>query len=168
MPQLLLFVLRRTPESPLFILGYSLVLFSIIAAWTLWDRRYKRKWQQARARNWPKIQGKFDEGEIITMRRARSETISGYVLWFAYEYHADGEQVGIYTLPFAGEFPNEEDAEKYRRLLEEKHLPVRVSPGNPNVLACWMRTSSLFSESIRSDLIHKSRSICLMMTFALL
>ncbi|MGA2252286.1 hypothetical protein [Terracidiphilus sp.] len=131
MPQLLLFMLRRTPESPLFIFGYFAFLFSIIAAWTLWDRRYKRKWQQTRARNWPQVQGKFDEGEIVTMRKGRSGEIAGYQVWFAYEYYADGDQVGIYTLPFRGEFPTTIDAEACQKAIAERFIFVHYSSRNP-------------------------------------
>lgn len=77
------------------------------------------------------LTGKFDEGEVITMRKGRSEEISGYQVWFGYEYHLNGEQGGLYILPFRGEFETPEDAEECRKQLAERSVTVRVSPRNP-------------------------------------
>lgn len=88
-------------------------------------------WRQFRARNWEQVSGKFDEGDIVRMKAGRSKRITGYQVWFGYDYEADGEQVGIYTLPFFGEFPDEETAEECRRKVPNRPISVRVSARNP-------------------------------------
>jgi hypothetical protein len=63
------------------------------------------------------VSGKFDEGEIVTMRKGRSDAIPGYEVWLTYEYQAGGDQMGLYTLPFYyREFPTEDEAEGCRKL----------------------------------------------------
>jgi hypothetical protein len=119
---------RRGPEPPLFTLAYFGVIVAVGIAYILWDRRYRRAWQQFRARNWQAVAGKFDKGEIVTMRN-RSQTITGYQVWLGYE--VDGEETGLYTLPFSGEFPTEEEAERRRKMVAHKSIMVRVSPRNP-------------------------------------
>lgn len=122
---------RSEPASPLFTLAYSAVLFGIVAALIYWNRFGQRRYQQSRARNWTPITAKFDEGEVLTMRTARSQRVTGYQVWFGYEYYSDGEQGGVYTLPFRGEFATPEEAEECRKLLAEQTVTVRVSPRNP-------------------------------------
>ena len=65
------------------------------------------------------------------MRKGRSGPISGYQVWVGYEYEADGDQIGIYTLPFSGEFPTKEAAEEFRKLVADQSVIVCVSPRNP-------------------------------------
>jgi hypothetical protein len=52
-------------------------------------------------------------------------------LRLGYDYEGDGEETKIYTLPFSGEFPTEEEAEMSRKLLARRGVMVRVSPRNP-------------------------------------
>jgi hypothetical protein len=130
MPAMFL-LLRRGTEPPLFTLAYFAVILAVVIGFILWDRRYRRAWQQFRARNWPQVAGKFDEGEIVTMRKGRSHAITGYQVWLGYDYEVGGEETGLYTLPFSGEFPTEEEAEKRRRLVAHRSVIVRVSPRNP-------------------------------------
>ena len=117
--------------SPLFVIGYSAICFALVAVAILWHLRYRRKWQQVRAQGWHQVSGKFDEGEIVTMRKGRGGPISGYQVWLGYDYEADGEQVGLYTLPFFGEFPNKDAAEQCRMKVANRAIIVRVSPRNP-------------------------------------
>jgi hypothetical protein len=125
------FLLRHGAEPPLFTLAYFGVLLAVVIGFILWDRRYRRAWQQFRARNWPQVASKFDEGEIVTMRKGRSDVISGYQVRLGYDYEGDAEETEIYTLPFSGEFPTEEEAEMNRKLLADRSVMVRVSPRNP-------------------------------------
>jgi hypothetical protein len=131
MPTASSFLLRHGAEPPLFTLAYFGVILAVVIGFILWDRRYRRAWQQFGARNWPQVPDKFDEGEIVTMRRGRSDIISGYQVWLGYDYEGDGEETKIYTLPFSGEFPTEEEAEMSRKLLARRGVMVRVSPRNP-------------------------------------
>jgi len=95
---LTLVLLRHQTENGMFDLFYFGAVLTSLAGYVLWDRRYRRKWQNYRSRNWKRIEGRFDEGEIITMRKARSKTIAGYEVWLSYDYEAEGEQVGLYRL----------------------------------------------------------------------
>ena len=124
-------VLRHGVEPPLFTLAYFVVILIVVIGFILWDRRYRRAWQQFRARNWPAVAGKFDKGENVTMRKAKSHTISGYQVWIGYSCEGNREETGFYTLPFSGEFPTEEEAEKSRKSLAHKSVIVRVSPRHP-------------------------------------
>ena len=136
-------LLARSEEAPpLFTLGYSAVLLGIVAVLIYWSRRGRRQFQQKRAREWTPLTGKFDEGEVITMRKGRSEDISGYQVWFGYEYYLDGEQGGLYTLPFRGEFATPEEAEECRKQLAERVVTVTVSPRNP-------KRSGVLDEDVR-------------------
>jgi hypothetical protein len=121
------FMLDRHAATPIYDLSYSVLLLGIVVALILWDRRYRRKWQQARARKWPKVSGLFDEGEIVTMRRGRSDTIAGYDVYLGYSYQANGEQTGLYTCFFS----TEEAAQAVRERLGNRAVAVRVAPGNP-------------------------------------
>jgi hypothetical protein len=121
------FVLDRHAATPIYNLTYSALLLGIVVALILWDRRYRRKWQQAKARKWPRISGLFDEGEIVTMRRGRSDTIAGYDVYLGYTYQAFGEQSGLYTCFF----PTEEQAIAVQERLANRTVIVRVAPGNP-------------------------------------
>lgn len=116
---------------PIFTFWYSLVVFALIAAVILWHRRYGRMWRQFRAKNWEQVSGRFDEGDIVRMKAGRSKRIAGYQVWFGYDYETEGEQVGIYTLPFFGEFPDRDTAEQCRLKVANRAIIVRVSPGNP-------------------------------------
>ena len=121
------FILVRHAATPIYDFSYSALLLGIVVALILWDRRYRRKWQQSKAREWPKVSGLFDEGEIVTMRRGRSDTIAGYDVYLGYSYQADGEQSGLYTCFF----PTEEKAIVVRERLANRTVIVRVAPGNP-------------------------------------
>jgi len=107
------------------------VMLGLAALLILWHLRYRRKWQQLRAKDWQQLSGKFDEGEIVTMRKRRAGPISGYQVWLGYDYEAEGEQVGLYTLPFFGEFSNKDVAEQCRMKVANRAIIVRVSPRNP-------------------------------------
>jgi hypothetical protein len=107
------------------------VMLGLAALLILWHLRYRRKWQQIRAKDWQQLSGRFDEGEIVTMRKRRAGPISGYQVWLGYDYEVDGEQVGLYTLPFFGEFPNKDAAEQCRMKVADRAIIVRVSPRNP-------------------------------------
>jgi hypothetical protein len=122
---------RREEASPLFLLVGSAVIFGICAAVIYWARFGQRRIQQWRVRNWTPVNGKFDEGKVITMRRGASGDISGYQVWFGYEYHLPDEEGGLYILPFRGEFETPEEAEDWRKLLAVRTVTVRVSPRNP-------------------------------------
>jgi hypothetical protein len=131
-----LILVRAAPARGHNVLMFDFVYLGVMLGWValfiLWIRRgYGRKWQQGRARSWRQIAGRLDDGKIVTMRKGRSGKIAGYQVWLGYDYLADGEQTGLYTLPFVGEFPTEEVAEEYRRLAANRSVPVRVSPRNP-------------------------------------
>ena len=103
-----------------------------VTLFIVWTRRgYGRKCQQFVARSWGQTPGRFDDGEIVPMRKGRSEKIAGYQVWLGYEYQAGGEQFGLYTLPFVGEFSSEEIAESYRKKVANQEIGVRVAPRKP-------------------------------------
>jgi hypothetical protein len=124
------FLLRHNAGPSLFALAYFGAILVVIIGFILWDRRYRRAWRQFRARSWPQVAGKFDEGEIVRMRKGRSDVISGYQVWLGYDYEGDGEETEVYTLPFSGEYATEEEAETSRKLLAHRRVMVRVSPRN--------------------------------------
>jgi hypothetical protein len=131
MPVAMFLLFRHRTESAIFALAYSSAILAVVVGFILWERRYRRSWQQFRARNWQRVAGKFDEGEIVTMRKGRSTAIAGYQVWLGYEYEGDEDEGGLYTLPFSGEFPTEEEAEECRKLVADRSVIVRVSPRNP-------------------------------------
>jgi len=102
---------------PLFFVCVSIFLI-------LWDRRYRREWQQFRAKDWPKVEGIFvsGEGEIVTMSKGSSGKVAGYEAWLYYEYHCDGEQNGIYRRLF----DTKPEAEAFLKRLDGQKIPVRV------------------------------------------
>jgi len=131
----------RDHNGPIFDLVCSGVMLGWVALFILWIRRgYGRRLEQFRARSWPQIAGRFDDGEIVTIRKGGSGKIAGYQVWFGYE--ADGDQTGLYSLPFVGEFSSEEVAEKYRKKVANQDVIVRVSPRNP-------KHSCVFDEDVR-------------------
>jgi len=103
------------------------MLLALCFAYSLWDRKYRRIWNQSRARGWPKVDGRFDDGEIVTMRKGRSKDIAGYQVWLGYEYEADGEHGGLYTLPTT----TQANAEEELKRLANRMISVRVAPGTP-------------------------------------
>jgi hypothetical protein len=140
-------LLRREPESLWALLVNSAAVLAVIAVVILWNRGWGRQWQQTRVRNWPTVSGKFDEGEVITMRKGRSGEISGYKVYLGYEYDQGDElDGGLYTLPVSGEFETPEDAERYRKVMSDQHILVRVSPRNP-------KRSGVLDEDIK-HLLH--------------
>jgi hypothetical protein len=124
-----LILLKHQTENSVFPLVYSITVLVLLFAYALWDRQYRRKWQQSRAKRWQKVEGEFDEGEVITMLKGRSKTIAGYEVSLGYEYQADGEQGGVYYLP---EMKTKEEAETALKLLANKTIVVRVAPGRPD------------------------------------
>jgi len=125
--ELVLILLRRDSGSGAFELVFGGAVFALIAAWTLWERVYARKWHEYRSRNWTRVEGQFDEGEVIAMRRARSQTISGYEVWLGYDYHAEGEQNGLYRVSEG----RKHEADAALTALAHKRIVVRVNPRNP-------------------------------------
>jgi hypothetical protein len=119
------FALKR--GDPTFDLFFGLIVICIVIALILWDRRYRRRWQQFRAEDWPPVEGIFvlGEGEVVTMRRGSSKTIAGYEARLYYEYQCSGEQDGIY----AQFFPTKAEAEAFLKILQGQKVPVRVKPG---------------------------------------
>ena len=122
------FVLKRGNNDP----PYTLV-FCLIAAFVLfdlWNRRYRHKWQQFRAKDWPIVEGVFvsGEGEVVAMRKGSSKKIAGYQAQLYYEYQCDGERGGIYTRFFS----TTPEAEAFVKLLEGKKIPVRVRQQKPS------------------------------------
>ncbi len=122
----LLMYIRQRPGDGLFSLFYFGGLLALIVAWTQWDRRYRRKWLEYRSRNWTRVKGQFDEGEVVIMRKGRSKEISGYEVWLAYDYSVDGEQFGVFQL---SERPRDE-AEAALKILANREITVRVNPRN--------------------------------------
>lgn len=76
------------------------------------------------------------------MQKAGPGKIAGYQVWLGHDYLADGEQTGLYALPFVGEFPTEEVAETHRKRAANRNVVVRVSPRNP-------KHSCVFDEDVR-------------------
>jgi hypothetical protein len=139
MPTATLFLSRSGGESPIFDLIFGAVILSLVAIYILWERRYRRAWNQSRARGWRQVMSRFDNGEVVRMLKGRSKVVAGYQVWLAYEYKSEGDQVGIYTLPFSSyEFSSEEEAEKCRKLVANQNIPVRVSDRNPK-RSCVLR-----------------------------
>jgi hypothetical protein len=104
----------------MFDLLYGGVVLTFLAGSVLWNRRYRRRWQNYRSRNWKRIDGRFDEGEVITMRKARSKSIAGY--------EAKGEQVGVFRLPRK----SKDDADAALSTLAHQRIVVWVDPDNPD------------------------------------
>jgi hypothetical protein len=125
---LILLLFRHRPEDGMFDFLYGGVVLTFLAGSVLWDRRYRRRWQNYRSRNWKRIDGRFDEGEVITMRRARSKSIAGYEVWLGYDYEAGGEQVGVFRLPRK----SKDDADAALSTLARQRILVRVDPDNPD------------------------------------
>jgi hypothetical protein len=125
---LILLVFRHRPESLAFDLIYGGVVYTLLAAYLLWDRRYRRGWQNYRSRNWKRIDGRFDEGEVITMRKTRSKSIAGYEVWLGYDYEAGGEEVGVFRLPRK----SKDDADAALSTLAHQRIVVLVDPANPD------------------------------------
>jgi hypothetical protein len=123
-------VFAPSHDDPMFTLFYGLVVGCILILFVLWDRRYRRQWQQFRAKDWPKVEGVFvpDEGEIVTMRRGSSKSIAGYEAQLYYEYRFNGEQYGIFRRFFSGH----SEAESFLRLLDGQKISVRVNQRNPS------------------------------------
>jgi hypothetical protein len=121
-----LILLRRPPENGTFDLLYGGAALTFLAVFVLWDRRYRTRWLNYRTRNWKRIEGVFDEGEVITMRKGRSESVAGYQVWLGYDYEADGEQAGLYRLPRK----TKEEAEAALSKLAHQRVVVRVAPRN--------------------------------------
>jgi hypothetical protein len=119
--------MRHQPGDGKFELFYGLFGLTIVAVWTLWVRHYSRIWVDYRSRGWQRVAGRFDDGEVVTMRKARSKTIAGYEVWLGYDYQAEGEQAGLYRLPRK----SKEDAETALSRLANQHMTVRVAPRNP-------------------------------------
>ena len=128
MPSFLAFALIRQRESLGFDLVYSGLIFLLLLGYLAWDRKFRRKFYAHQARTWQKVDGRFDEGEIITMRRARSNTIAGYEVLLGYEFEAEGQQAGVFFTP---EVRDMADAEELLRRLANQQIPVRVCPGKP-------------------------------------
>ena len=127
---------------------------AVFAAATLWERRYRRAWIQSRARGWQQVVGRFDDGDIVRMRKGRSKAIAGYQVWLMYEYECKGAQVGIYTLPFSTyEFSSEAEAEECRRIVANQCVPVRISPGNP-------KRSCVLDEDVKSLFAASAERTC--------
>ena len=68
--------------------------------------------------------------------------MAGYRVWMGYDYQADGEQVGLYTLPFYGDFASEEIAEEYRRRVANRDIIVRYQRSKP-------RRSCILDQDVR-------------------
>lgn len=49
----------------------TLILGSVTAGVILWNFRYRRVWQQSRAKKWSQSDGHFSSGEVITMKAKR-------------------------------------------------------------------------------------------------
>jgi hypothetical protein len=112
-----------------------LIVTCLVTLFILWDRRYRREWQQFRSKAWPKVEGIFvrGEGEIVTMTKGSSSRIAGYEAWLYYEYQCEGEQNGIYRRFF----PTKPEAETFLNFLDGKKVPVRVKrrkPSRSNIL----------------------------------
>lgn len=127
MAVLILLLFRHQPENGVFGLLCGGAVLTFLAGSVLWDRRYRRRWQNYRSRNWKKIDGRFDKGEVITMRKARSKSIAGYEVWLGYDYEAEGQQVGVYRLPRK----SKDEADTALSTLAHQRIVVRVAPGNP-------------------------------------
>ena len=116
------FALKRGNDPPPYFLVFCLIVFFILL--NLWNRRYRREWQQFRAKDWPIVEGIIvsGEGEIVTMTKGSSNKIAGYEAQVYCEYQCDGEHGGIYTRFFS----TAPEAEAFVKLLEGKKIPVRV------------------------------------------
>ena len=126
---LLLSILRRA-EDPIADLIMSAILAVVLVLFFLWSRA-RRRLAQRRARGWPSMQGNFEDGEVVTMRKGRSEDIAGYEVWLYYRFGSSDDENGLYTLPVRGEYPDTETAESVLRMLVGKAVMVHVSPRNP-------------------------------------
>jgi hypothetical protein len=109
----------------------TLIIGIVVTGVILWDRRYRRVWQQSRAGKWPQSEGRFLSGEVIAMRTGRSQKLAGFEVWMDYEYHAGQQRDGIYRRPV----PTKEAAELYIKRLTNQRVPVRVAARTPS-LSC--------------------------------
>ncbi len=120
--------LSMPPSHPSPAISYNFIFAGVCACVVLvliaWERRYRRQWQAFRARNWRRVIGKFDEGEIITMLKGRSKEIAGYKVLLMYDYEAEGKQCGDYW----SEEMTQQQAEFILGRLANRSVTVRVSP----------------------------------------
>jgi len=150
MPIEIVFISGR--DDHIFSLFFGLILGCLVILVALWDRRYRREWEQFRANGWPTVEGIFvsGEGEVVTMRKGSSRTIAGYEAWLYYEYQCRGEQDGIYTRFFSGH----QEAEAFLKLLEGQKISVRVKKRNPSKSRILDRDVEL----LRKRTVPESRS----------
>jgi hypothetical protein len=127
----MLSVIRGSGESPVFAICYGIAVGFIVAIYILWDRRYRRKWEQFRARGWARVEGEFlpGSGETVRMMKGRSEDVAGFEAWLDYRYQDGAELEGTYRRFFG----TKQEAQGLIALLEGQRIPVSVSPRKPSI-----------------------------------
>jgi hypothetical protein len=124
-----LFIFVARPDEPLGATVLMTILVGIgVTAVILWNRRYRRVWEQYRGGRWPKAVGRFSSGEVITMLTARTQQPAGYEVWMEYEYKAGQQMEGLYKRPVS----TREAGEAYIKRLVNQSIPVRVAPRRPS------------------------------------
>ena len=129
-PAPLLIPAASRDEPPIVTILMSLILGSMTAGFILWDRRYRRVWQQYRAEKWSQSDGHFSSGEVIMMKTARTKRVAGFEVWMHYQYNAGKGKTmtGIYRRPLS----TREAAEAYVNRLAQQRIPVRRSDATPS------------------------------------
>jgi hypothetical protein len=125
---LLWFRHQDPPQSGEYYLLCFGVLFILVAGSVLWDRYYRRRWRNYRSRNWNRVDGRFAEGEVITMMTPRSTSIAGYLVRLGYGYESEGVRAGLYRLPYR----SKDDAHAALTALAHQQIVVRVDPDKPD------------------------------------
>jgi hypothetical protein len=126
-----LFAIGGGRESPIFDLCWGIAIGCILTIFVLWDRLYRHKWHQFRARNWPQVEGEFlsGSGEIVTMMKGRSRKVAGFEASLDYAYQRGDRLEGSYTRFFR----TKSEAQAFIKLLELQRILVSVSPRKPSV-----------------------------------
>ena len=124
-------VVAASPNEPAAVtILMSLIVGVVVAGIILWDRRYRRVWEQFRAEQWPPSEGHFSSGEVITMMTARSKQITEFEVRMYYQYEAGRTTgKGIYKRLL----PTREAAEAYVERLAKQRIQVRIANGRPSV-----------------------------------
>jgi len=141
---LLLFVVTPIPLGVL--LRLAAVFLPALVAFVLWERVYRRKWQQQIAGDWRPVDGRFDEGQVVEMRKGRSDVTAGYEIWLTYRYNVDGREYqadGVKNDLYNREYKSKEEAEAALSRLANQVITVRVRPDNP-------KRSRVLDEDLRS------------------
>lgn len=118
-------------EPPVVTVFMTLIVGVVVTAVILWQRRYRRVWEQTRAQNWPQGEGRFFSGEVVPLLTGRSQRVAAFEIQMRYQYEAGRTLTGTYKRVF----PTKEAAEAFIKRLDGQRVSVRIANGRPS-LSC--------------------------------